>query len=203
MPMSFELSTSTVLWFPSWRTDGPASYTLALALVICLGLAHEALAARRWAAAAAAAAPGAGAGAAASSSSDDGGGADAPLLLASDGAAAAAARQQQQQQQQQRGGGGGGGGGGGSAASLSPATAARRRQRDRALAYALSLVTSYLLMLAVMTYNVGVFVAVVSGMALGHYLFSTGGGQGGGVNGGLRLSASRARLLHPDPCCAF
>lgn len=140
MPMSFELSTRTVLWFSQWQTDGPFSYALALAAVVALGLAHEALNARRVAAAA-------------------------------------------------------------STAAASP--------RDRALGYALSLVTSYLLMLAVMTYNVGVFAAVVSGMAAGFFVFGTGGGGGASSGAGpSSSSSSRARLLaqqqqqqQQDPCC--
>lgn len=144
MPMSFEWSTRTVLWFPQWQTTGPMSYALALACVAALGLAHEALSARRLAAAV--------------------GGSGQPPLA----------------------------------------------PRDRALAYALSLVTSYLLMLAVMTYNVGVFVAVVAGMAGGFFVFGAGGAgaavAGGG--GGGSSSSSRARLLgaavaaaQQDPCC--
>jgi hypothetical protein len=176
MPMSFELSTRTVLWFPSWSTEGPLSYALALALVASLGLAHEALAARRL--------RDAGIGgdrAAASSSSDDGrGGGDG---AEADGGAAGGSRHQHQQPV---------------ASSPAAAAAAARRRRDRALAYALSLVTSYLLMLAVMTYNVGIFAAVVSGMAAGHYLFSPAAGGGGLAAAG----GSRARLLG-DPCCAF
>ena len=41
------------------------------------------------------------------------------------------------------------------------------------LLYACNLATGYLLMLAVMTYNVGFFFAVVSGMGLGHFLCFT------------------------------
>ena len=37
--------------------------------------------------------------------------------------------------------------------------------------YALNLTTSYLLMLAVMTFNVGYFLAIVGGLALGHFIF--------------------------------
>lgn len=37
--------------------------------------------------------------------------------------------------------------------------------------YAMNVVVSYLLMLAVMTYNVGYFLAIVTGLALGHFLF--------------------------------
>ena len=46
--------------------------------------------------------------------------------------------------------------------------------RDKAiltLLYFANLATSYLLMLAVMTYNVGFFLAVSGGMALGYYVF--------------------------------
>lgn len=39
------------------------------------------------------------------------------------------------------------------------------------LLYALNLTTSYLLMLAVMTYNVGYFLAIICGLALGHLIF--------------------------------
>lgn len=37
--------------------------------------------------------------------------------------------------------------------------------------YALNVTTSYLLMLAVMTFNVGYFITVVAGLALGHFIF--------------------------------
>ena len=39
------------------------------------------------------------------------------------------------------------------------------------LLYAFNLTTSYLLMLAVMSYNVGYFIAIVTGLALGHFIF--------------------------------
>ena len=39
------------------------------------------------------------------------------------------------------------------------------------LLYALNLTTSYLLMLAVMTFNVGYFIAIITGLALGHFIF--------------------------------
>ena len=37
--------------------------------------------------------------------------------------------------------------------------------------YGVNVATSYLLMLAVMTFNVGYFVAIVLGLALGHFIF--------------------------------
>jgi copper transporter 1 len=37
--------------------------------------------------------------------------------------------------------------------------------------YAVNLTTSYLLMLAVMTFNVGYVFAVIAGLALGHFIF--------------------------------
>ena len=37
------------------------------------------------------------------------------------------------------------------------------------LAYSANLTTSYLLMLAVMTFNVGYFITVVSGLTIGHF----------------------------------
>lgn len=39
------------------------------------------------------------------------------------------------------------------------------------LLYALNLTTSYLLMLAIMTFNVGYFIAIVAGLGLGHFIF--------------------------------
>jgi len=178
--MSFELSTRTVLWLPQWRTDGPLSYSLALLAVAALGIAHEALSARRLAAAAAwagaGAAGGVGGGAAGAGgagggrASNDGGERGEPLLSAS--------------------------------ASPASAAAARRRRRERAGSYALSLVTSYLLMLAVMTYNVGVFAAVVAGMSTGFFWFGAGGGGGPSASAAAAGAlASRARLLNQDPCC--
>ena len=42
------------------------------------------------------------------------------------------------------------------------------------LLYGMNLSCSYLLMLAVMTYNVGYFFVIVLGLALGNFLFSSG-----------------------------
>lgn len=39
------------------------------------------------------------------------------------------------------------------------------------LLYGVNVGISYLLMLAVMTYNVGYFIVIVLGLALGHYIF--------------------------------
>jgi copper transporter 1 len=41
-----------------------------------------------------------------------------------------------------------------------------------ALLYAVNIAVAYLLMLAVMTYNVGYFVAIVAGFGLGHFAFA-------------------------------
>jgi hypothetical protein len=55
------------------------------------------------------------------------------------------------------------------------------------LMYTANIATSYLLMLAVMTFNGGYFVTVVLSMGLGHFLFARKAGQLG--------------LLRQDPCC--
>lgn len=41
------------------------------------------------------------------------------------------------------------------------------------LAYGANVTTSYLLMLAVMTFNVGYFVTIVAGLTVGHYLMAS------------------------------
>ena len=56
-------------------------------------------------------------------------------------------------------------------------------------AYAVNVTLAYLLMLAVMTYNVGCVVAVITGLVVGHYAFVSGAADG--VAG--RMSA--------DLCC--
>jgi Ctr copper transporter family len=43
------------------------------------------------------------------------------------------------------------------------------------LLYAANVTTAYLLMLAVMTYNVGYLLVVVAGLAAGHHLFAQPG----------------------------
>ncbi len=53
--------------------------------------------------------------------------------------------------------------------------------------YALNAATSYLIMLAVMTYNVGYFLTVVLAMGVGHFLFSR--------------KATQLGVLRQDPCC--
>ena len=40
------------------------------------------------------------------------------------------------------------------------------------LTYGVNVATSYLLMLAVMTFNAGYFFVIVGGLTLGHFLFS-------------------------------
>ncbi len=52
--------------------------------------------------------------------------------------------------------------------------------------YGLNVAISYLLMLAVMTYNVGYFVVIVLGLAAGHFLFFGPGSP----------------VASPDACCA-
>ncbi len=52
--------------------------------------------------------------------------------------------------------------------------------------YAVNVAISYLLMLAIMTYNVGYFIAIVLGLAAGHLAFFS------------EASATAA----PDSCCA-
>ena len=54
------------------------------------------------------------------------------------------------------------------------------------LMYAVNVTISYLLMLAIMTYNVGYFIAIVGGLAAGHFIFFS------------EASATAA----PDTCCA-
>ena len=39
------------------------------------------------------------------------------------------------------------------------------------LLYGVNIATSYLLMLAVMTFNVGYFVVICAGLAVGHFIF--------------------------------
>ena len=56
-------------------------------------------------------------------------------------------------------------------------------------AFTVNMILAYLLMLAVMTYNVGCFVAVVGGLAVGHYVY---------VSGGVEGMAGRAEA---DLCC--
>ncbi|KAK9813836.1 hypothetical protein WJX73_001095 [Symbiochloris irregularis] len=52
------------------------------------------------------------------------------------------------------------------------------------LAYGGNVITSYFLMLAVMTYNVGYFIVIVLGLSVGHYAFSSlfGGLESGTVS---------------------
>lgn len=52
--------------------------------------------------------------------------------------------------------------------------------------YGLNVAIAYLLMLAVMTYNVGYFVVIVLGLAAGHFLFF----------------GPASPMASPDACCA-
>ena len=61
------------------------------------------------------------------------------------------------------------------------------RHAAGSLLYTANIATSYLLMLAVMTFNAGYFVTVVLSMGLGHFLFARRAGQLG--------------VLRQDPCC--
>ena len=49
--------------------------------------------------------------------------------------------------------------------------------------YALNALLGYLLMLAVMTYNLGCLVAVVAGLIIGHSVFAMAGADVAGVPG--------------------
>ena len=60
------------------------------------------------------------------------------------------------------------------------------------IAYGANAVTSYMLMLAIMTFNVGYFIVVVTGLSVGHYIFSFFFG------GGLEAGGSMLSEL----CCA-
>ncbi|KAI8469758.1 MAG: Ctr copper transporter family-domain-containing protein [Monoraphidium minutum] len=132
MPMSFELTFDTILWFKSWHPTTAAGWLLSALGLAALGLAHEALASYRVALARGAPpTPGA--------------------LLGYTPMPAAA----------------GGGGGGGSGDAFAPLAT---RALHSSL-YALNLGTGYLLMLAVMTFNVGYFFTVVISMGIGHLLF--------------------------------
>ena len=55
--------------------------------------------------------------------------------------------------------------------------------------YAVNVVLAYLLMLAVMTYNLGCVLAVVTGLVLGYFIFLSGQADG---------AAARAQA---DMCC--
>lgn len=145
---TFYQSTSLQLWFDGWTTSTPLGYAVALAGLALLGAANEGVAATRAAAARAAAK-----GCCPCGSGRQG--EEQPLLAAGApprpccaGRVSPGARLL--------------------SAAASPAGAAAT--------YALHAVVSYLLMLAVMTYNVGAGLAVVGGLAAGHAAARVGGG---------------------------
>lgn len=57
--------------------------------------------------------------------------------------------------------------------------------------YGVNVATSYLLMLAAMTFNIGVFATICVGMAFGHYFFR-----------GFTEEATEASQGLADACCA-
>ena len=57
------------------------------------------------------------------------------------------------------------------------------------LTYGLNVATSYLLMLAVMTFNAGYFFVIVGGLTVGHFLFS----------GSPAAAQSSSELCCPQP----
>jgi len=180
MQMSFSWALPVTILFDSWVASTPAQLGLACGAFVALGAARHALGVARAEAAALALAP---ARAGGGGDVDDGGG---------DAAAAAG----------KGGAPGGGGGGGGLLRSLLPAAALRRspalaRALDAAL-YAASLLVSYVNMLAVMTYNPALLLAVVAGETLGLLALAPARGAPGGA---LRAALLAAAEEEEEGCC--
>lgn len=124
MPMFFQATLHTVLWFKSWETHSTASYVAALLCLLAFAIFHESMSVIRTKVAAALKPRKSG------------------VLLPVE-------------------------------ESYTPVSA-RDTVWQRVIIsslYAAHIGTGYLLMLAVMTFNVGFFFAVVAGMGIGHFLF--------------------------------
>lgn len=124
MPMYFQLSYRTILWFKEWHTRSAGTYAAALIGLAIFGILHEALASFRVV---------------------------YNRSKTSVGYTTLAASPEPGAQR--------------------PSTDFTHKAVTSAL-YALNLASGYLLMLAVMTYNIGCFLAVVIGMGIGHFLFN-------------------------------
>ena len=154
MQMTFYNSFHVTLWFDTWTSSTLPQYLLILIGLVAFSIAHEALSAYRAIRVTSLFSPAAAA--TASSYRED---VDKPLLPEDPGSSSS----------------------NNNGPSSSPGILIARGQRRRNLSlhhkallgslYAFQLLTAYLLMLAVMTYNVGCCLAVVVGLGIGYVLF--------------------------------
>ena len=151
MQMSFYNSVHVTLWFDSWTTSTLPGYLALLAGLIAFAIAHEALSAYRAIRLASLLHS------LASSGAPGRDGIDKPLLPGDSPSNTAP-----------------------NGPHLSPPGRPQKRQQHHmaihhkvllGALYALQLLTAYLLMLAVMTYNVGCTLAVVAGVGIGYVIF--------------------------------
>ncbi|KAK9828662.1 hypothetical protein WJX72_001385 [[Myrmecia] bisecta] len=151
MQMWFEATTAVTLWFRSWHTHTVTAYALSCAGLFLFCVLHEALTSFR-------------AQYQAGGRSKSGGvGLEDDTSEASERAAIAGSGVVYRQAGLLQG-------------ARSPPRIFHRIAIS--LLYAVNLAMSYLLMLAVMTFNVGYFVVIVLGLATGHFIFFRGGAGG-------------------------